>query len=66
MEENYDDIYEKISYNESYDILEPTISKDNFFDIQYETTLEETSEKTNDYPVRCLIAGKVLDFLQIL
>ena len=53
MEENYDDIYEKISYNESYDISEPTISKDNFFDIQYETTLEETSEKTNDYPVRC-------------
>ena len=53
MEENYEDMYEKVSFNESYNISELTISKDDFFDIQDDTTLEETLGKTNDYPVRC-------------
>ena len=53
MDENYEDMYEKVSFNESYNISEATISKDDFFDMQDDTTLEETLGQANDYPVRC-------------
>ena len=46
-------MYKNISNNESYDISTLTISKDDLLDIQDDSTLEETSEKENDYPVRC-------------
>ena len=51
--EDFEDMYKNISNNESYDISTLTISKDDLLDIQDDSTLEETSEKENDYPVRC-------------
>ena len=46
-------MYDLINNNEEYSLIsEPTIVKDEYFDIKDDTLLED-SEKTKEYPIRC-------------